>query len=629
MKNLKSFLEKKKQITSGTTVGLPQQRRLGCLISFIEKGNGFLAKYSLNPCFFIVLAFCAFLAASTVALLTGDSFGDKVFTDSVYLPLYIAVFVCVFLLLTGLTTLLKTQKIGHWTMLCMTALYACMLAGKKSRDLYFCIAIGIVVFIAAKYLLQEDRLSLQKAKLSWKTSTILLSIGCAGFALIVGLSTVARYTNFGGATFDLGIFTQMFEYMRTTGVPYTTVERDGLVSHFAVHFSPVFYLLLPGYMIWSHPSYLLMMQALAVALCVFPIRRICKQMGLSPLAGTAMSIIWLFFPSTALGCCNDFHENKFLPLLLFWLLAMLMENNRFGSLFFTFLSLSVKEDVAVYIVCIGLFMLFAKKEKGMGFALIGIALAWFVFATSMIEYFGGEPMVSRFSAYYSGDDDSWAGIIKTVVLNIGYLLKMIMTQERLEFLLWMLLPVLFGPFLTKNVWSLLLLVPMLVINLMPTLASQYDTYYQYTYGPAALIIFSCIFVFSQMKEEARRFCITTAVLLCMVFGVGASAQKFAAYFRNTSAHTQEIALSEELLDSIPADASITARDYVVPHLYDRTDLYTVPNHYSELVCTDYYVVDTRQDGNKYNDRMYEFLDANPYEMILEQGYLQLWEYKGN
>ncbi len=630
MKNLKQYFEKQKNKTSASEVGLPQKRRLGSLLSFWEKATAFSAKYAITPAYLLVIAFCGFLAASIVALFMGDNFGAKEFTQSVYLPLYCVIFGCVSALTAGMTILTKSQQTGHWTMLVLTALYACLLAGQKSRDLYLCIAVGIVVFIVIRYLTRDGRISFPKNRnlLAWRKSTIVLSIACALFTLLVGGFTILRYTNFGGATFDLGIFTQMFEYMRTTGIPYTTVERDGLLSHFAVHFSPVYYLLLPGYMVWSHPTYLFVMQALALGLCVFPIRRLCKNMGFSPYESTAAGLIWLFYPSVALGCCNDFHENKFLPLMLFCLLTMITENNRIGIFAFALLSLSVKEDVAVYIVCIGLYCLFAKKEKATGFTLIAMALAWFVFATGMIEHFGGEPMVTRFSAYYSDAEGSWPGIIKTVVINIGYLLKMVMTQERLEFLLWMLLPVLFGPFLTKNVWSLLLLVPMLVINLMPTLASQYDIFYQYTYGPAALVLFSCILVFSQLKEETRRFCITASLVLCMVFGTGASAQKFAYYTKNAAAHTEDIRLSEELLDRIPEDASITARDYVVPHLYDRKDLHTVPNHYSELVCTDYYVVDKRQDGNKYNDRMYEFLESNPYELILEQGYLQLWEYKG-
>ncbi len=628
MKNFKSLFGKQKNKTSENEVGLPQKRRFDRLISFSGKLTAIFEKYAVTPGYLIVIAFCGFLAASITALFMGHNFGTKEFTQSVHMPLYCMIFGCVSALTAGMSVFIQSQKIGHWTMFILTALYGCLLAGQKSLDLYLCIAIGIVVFIVMRYLTNEDKLSLGKSRLSWKSSTIFLTVGCVLFTLFVGGFTILRYTNFGGATFDLGIFTQMFEYMRSTGIPYTTVERDGLVSHFAVHFSPVFYLLLPGYMIWSHPSYLLMMQALALALCVFPIRRLCKNMGLSPLAATAAGFVWLFYPSVALGCCNDFHENKFLPLMLFCLLTMLTENKRIGILVFTILSLSVKEDAAVYIVCIGLYYLFAKKKKTTGFTLITIALIWFVFATGMIEHFGGEPMVTRFSDYYSDEEGSWIGIIKTVVLNIGYLLKMIMTQERLEFLLWMLLPVVFGPFLTKNVWSLLLLVPMLVINLMPTLASQYDIFYQYTYGPATLVLFSCILVFSQMKEETRRFCITASLVLCMVFGTGATVQKFGYYTKNAAAHAEDIRLSEELLDRIPDEASITARDYVVPHLYDRKKLHTVPNHYSQLVCTDYYVVDTRQDGNNYNDRMYEFIENNPYELILEQGYLQLWQYKG-
>lgn len=628
MKNLKHFFTKKKNQTSANEVGLPQKRRLGRLIAFWEKATAFFEKHAITPGYLIVIAFCGFLAASMVALFMGDKFTQKEFTDSVYLPLYFVVFGCISALTAGMTFLFKTQKIGHWTMFVLTILYASFMSGQRNYDLYFCIAIGIVVFIVIRYLTNEDKLSLSSMSVNRKQSTGLLIAGATVFTLIVSGFTILRYINFGGATFDVGIFTQMFEYMRTTGIPYTTVERDGLVSHFAVHFSPIFYLLLPGYMVWSHPSYLFVVQALALALCVFPIRRICKNMGLSPLTSTAAGFIWLLYPSVALGCCNDFHENKFLPLMLFWLLAMIKENNRLGIVIFALLSLSVKEDAAVYVVSIGLYYLFAKKEKVTGITLITMALAWFVFATGMIEYFGGEPMVTRFRAYYSDDEGSWLGIIKTIVINIGYLLKMIITQERVEFLLWMFLPVLFAPFLTKNVWSLLLLVPMLVINLMPTLSTQYNIYYQYSYGPATLVLFSCLLIYEKMKDETRRFCITASLALCLVFGAGTTIVKYDYYAENVINNAEDIRLSEELLDMIPEDASVTARDYIVPHLYDRKELCTVPNFYGEMSCTDYYVIYTRQNGTQYNDDMYAFVEENSYELILEQGFLQLWKYTG-
>ena len=61
------------------------------------------------------------------------------------------------------------------------------------------------------------------------------------FFLFVSVWTVCRVRSFSVPTFDFGIFSQMFHSMKTTGLPITTVERDGALSHFAVHVSPIYY----------------------------------------------------------------------------------------------------------------------------------------------------------------------------------------------------------------------------------------------------------------------------------------------------------------------------------------------------------------------------------------------------
>lgn len=86
---------------------------------------------------------------------------------------------------------------------------------------------------------------------------------------------IARYQSYTAHNFDFGIFTQMFEHMRTTGLPDTTVERNILMSHFGVHFSPFYYILLPFYMIVPRPETPLVLQTVFVAAGVFAVPSAC------------------------------------------------------------------------------------------------------------------------------------------------------------------------------------------------------------------------------------------------------------------------------------------------------------------------------------------------------------------
>ena len=89
----------------------------------------------------------------------------------------------------------------------------------------------------------------------------------------------------------------MFENMRKTGLPLITCERDRLLSHFAVHFSPVFYLILPIYMLIPAPETLLVVSAFIVASGAVPLLLIYKEPDLSTTIVTALVFCAIIFPA--------------------------------------------------------------------------------------------------------------------------------------------------------------------------------------------------------------------------------------------------------------------------------------------------------------------------------------------
>ena len=83
--------------------------------------------------------------------------------------------------------------------------------------------------------------------LTGKKLLVILTITAAAWFSFTAVMTVLRYRLNYASAYDFGIFSQMYYYMDKGLSPLTTCERDGLLSHFAVHLSPVFYLLLPFY----------------------------------------------------------------------------------------------------------------------------------------------------------------------------------------------------------------------------------------------------------------------------------------------------------------------------------------------------------------------------------------------
>ena len=101
--------------------------------------------------------------------------------------------------------------------------------------------------------------------LTGKRLLIILTTAAAVWFSFTAVMTVLRYRLNYASAYDFGIFSQMYYYMDKGLSPLTTCERDGLLSHFAVHLSPVFYVLLPFYKLVPRPETLLVLQSLVVS----------------------------------------------------------------------------------------------------------------------------------------------------------------------------------------------------------------------------------------------------------------------------------------------------------------------------------------------------------------------------
>ena len=136
---------------------------------------------------------------------------------------------------------------------------------------------------------------------------------------VIASVTCYRYLTFSSPNFDFGIFVNMFHNMRESGLALVSCERDVLMSHFAVHLSPVCYILLPFYVIFPSPLTLQIAQALILASGVIPVALLCRHLKLSGKITVLMAVIYSFYPAICTGCFYDFHENCFLAPLLLWM----------------------------------------------------------------------------------------------------------------------------------------------------------------------------------------------------------------------------------------------------------------------------------------------------------------------
>ena len=594
----------------------------------------------------IALAATSFVAASIITLSSvlvktdmEVSFEMIKFLEIVPRGLFMVSLVLVFAILLVVSAILATARPIYITLAASTVTLSSIMVGALEHDIYFNFGIFFVIFTVFTWLCTDDKLGLGKISFSDKTGLILVTAGAIVFTVYVGYHSAFQYLTYTDATFDFGIFAQMFDMMKKTGLPITSIERSEVLSHFAVHFSPVYYLLLPGYLIFSSPVYLYVMQALVIAVGAFAVYLISKKLGFSPMASAALSYVYLLFPTMSGGCFYDFHENKFLSVFVLFLVYFILSEKPLPIFIFALLLLSVKEDAAIYLASIALFVILARKGKKMkliGSSLLLLSVVYFFFATNMIETLGGNPMITRLSDYYNKiDGNGFSAVVKTIFYDIGYLIRMCFTATykgepvagKIVFILWMFLPLVFTPFFTEKISTFVLLIPMGVINLMQSWPYQYNIDFQYTYGSAALAIFMAILAISAMKNSLQLRLITTMAAVTLVFFVSVTVPKanyYREYYTNHIDSFKEVtALLADYRDEFES-ASVTASDYFTPHLYYVEELEALYyyNNGGRTKYTDYFVV----HSDYLKSTPVDFIEEN-YELVDEVRFLQIYKIK--
>ena len=141
----------------------------------------------------------------------------------------------------------------------------------------------------------------------WILVGLILGAAAILWLLFTAGLTILRYRLNYSSAYDFGIFSQMYYYMDQCLQPLTTCERDGLLSHFAVHLSPIFYLLLPFYKLVPSPETLLLFQALLVVSGVIPLCLLGRNMNLGPGPVLVFGLMYICYPAFMGGCFYDFH----------------------------------------------------------------------------------------------------------------------------------------------------------------------------------------------------------------------------------------------------------------------------------------------------------------------------------
>lgn len=560
----------------------------------------------------LLSSWCA--AAIFFCLLTPGTFSDLKNYRDVPLWAVLLATAAVFALLTALRFLLK-KDLDRLILPGVFGAYS-LLTVFLHPDWYYAFILTALWAALVFYYRRKGLISVPRP-MSARTARLIVTAVAVLFVIVVGGAGVFKYLSYRTPNFDFGIFCQMFYNMKAKFAPVTTCERDRLLSHFAVHLSPVYYLLLPVFAVFSSPLTLQVGQTLILASAVIPLALLCRRLELAPYKTALACVLFLLYPAVASGTCYDFHENCFLLPFLLWTFLFFEREKYLPMAVFALLTLTVKEDAAVYLIFFALFVILDRRRYVTGAALALGAAVWFAAALLILSKYGEGVMDGRYKNFIVADG-GLAEAVKNVLANPGYAFTQMLdngsgdASEKLLFLFQMFVPLAFLPFCVKKLSRLTLLFPLLLLNLLTLYRYQFDIGFQYTFGSAAFILYLSVLNLRDLREDTAKQILAVGAfcgLLCFVVG---PAVRLNTFFYAWFDHREEIAVMDETLREIPADAAVSCSTFLLPHLADRETLYEVEYHKPAAgERLDYVILDCRFPYEK----MLEKSQGEGYEVM--------------
>jgi len=324
------------------------------------------------------------------------------------------------------------------------------------------------------------------------------------------------------------------------GMPDQTVWAYSRLEAIPNHFDPILATLAPFMWLWNSAGVLLVAQAVLLAGAAIPIY-LWAERELGPAAGVAFAAAYLGFWDVLAGVIDDFHDVAFaVPAISLALYATLSKNNLLliPAVIVAILS---REDVALTVIALGAYVLVVQRRWVVGAALVGTSAAWFALLVGVVmPALGPAPEKVRALG---------GSLIAYALLPLA------------------------SPILIVAIPSIL----KAVLSPSPNAASFFSADWML---PAPILAFAAIDACTGLRRLLNGRMPALTGLAMPVAAAAAGLVLTFVFIRpfpdttsyQSTAHAAEI---QSCLDAIPADASVTASNVLVPHLSHRAHVYEI------------------------------------------------------
>jgi uncharacterized membrane protein len=396
--------------------------------------------------------------------------------------------------------------------------------------------------------------------------TTLLVVLYVGWFIHLSLK---MYYGYGEPPFDLAIFDQGMWLISHFHEPFVTIMGRNL---FGDHTSFILFLFAPFYRLFPEPQGLLVLQTLLLAGPTVPIYLLARKYIKNTLIATSLVATYLLNPLLQQGNLNQFHPEAFLVLFISLAIYAAIENKSVLLVVMVLLSLMVKEDVALLVVPLGVWVT-ARRDRRLGVSIIVGSVLWAMVANWLIiPWLLGSSSIYASRVPFGGV----SGLLGTTIHRPGQLWSYLGSQGR-PFYLWQLGSTVGFAFLFSPEIAL---IGVLVVaeNIISNDPYMHQILYQYSMALAPILVLGTLYAIAKQSHVWRRNVLTTVALIAAVWSC--AQWGFAPFSTNKVSAgwvpSSSINALNYLEKGLPANSVVSAWYPLVSHIDHRDQIYVWP-----------------------------------------------------
>ena len=424
---------------------------------------------------------------------------------------------------------------------------------------------------------------------------LILTLALAvGYAFFMSALSVARHNSFMTHAFDLGIQDQVVYNILHTGRMVTTLL--GPVERVYDHFSPLFYFVAPIYALFQDARTLLVLQSVFLGIGAIPLYLLTMDKTGSIVLAFALAASYLLYPAVHGVNLGDFHQIALVSGLLLWALYFLERERDRLFLVTLLLALLAKEEVALSVAAIGIYILLAKRRWRLGLALAALGSLYFIVVVSWLMPILGsvESAEWRYANFMIPGKSLQQSFILNFVTNPLYpIIYVLSNPGKLVYAAQLFLPVLFLPVLAPiGAWIAAL--PALLLPLLTVPEADYGIRFHYSAHVTPFVFFLTVLALHKLgKRRLKPTALAASILvasIAMSYQYGQIISKQGVLIPRPSKHA---AVIKGFFSDIPREASVSTMSDLTPHLSARERIYLFP----VVADADYLLFDSDMKAN--------------------------------